>query len=278
MQTNRVKKIGGKIMRFKDNLLKKIKIDRLAGQIKLTLGPADSERRLDKTLMRQLLNLSPLKAEMVRDLEVYRFPEAKLDKEMILVLDNDLAFYTTTLDDVAMRKSPTVKEMVSIRNAIKILNDTDVVTSKKEASLLTVQKLCLETLDLSYVREDLASIAAEGRTALELENAEGVIECLCLFAELTGYTSPAAPFRIDHHFIIAKPHTHGPGEVVCGPIVLYSEAHNSLKLIEKTFGSRDKAALESMRLVARGLEEASAEGVAVIGFMEKLAVEKMPML
>lgn len=263
-------------MTFKENLLKKIKIDRLAGQIKLTIGPAAGERRLDKTLMRQLLTLSPLQPETVRDLEIYRLRDSKPDKEMILVLDNDLAVYNTTVDDVAMRKSPTVKEMVSIRNAIKILNDTDVVTSKKETSLAIVQKMCLETLDLSYGREDLASIAAEGRTALELETADGVIECLTLFAELTGYSSPAAPFRIDHHFIIAKSHSPAPGEVVCGPLVLYDEAHNSLKLIEKTLGSRDKAALESMRQVARGLEEASAEGAAVLAFLEKLAAEKMP--
>jgi hypothetical protein len=263
-------------MTFKENLLKKIKIDRLAGQIRLTIGPAAGERRLDKTLMRQLLTLSPLQPETVRDLEIYRFRDSRPDKEMILVLDNDLALYHTTVDDVAMRKSPTVKEMVSIRNAIKILNDTDVVTSKKENSLAIIQKMCLEPLDLSYGREDLASIAAEGRTALELENAEGVIECLSLFAELTGYVSPATPFKIDHHFIIAKPHPPATGEVVCGPLVLYDEANNRLTLIEKTLGSRDKAALESMRQVTRGLEEASAEGVAVITFLEKLAVEKMP--
>jgi hypothetical protein len=52
----------------------------------------------------------------------------------ILVLDNDLSIYNTSVDDVVLRKSPTVKEMVNIRNAIKILNDKDVVTSKKEVS------------------------------------------------------------------------------------------------------------------------------------------------
>jgi hypothetical protein len=265
-------------MTFKDNLLKKIKIGRLAGQIKLTIGPADGDRRLDKALMRQLLTLSPLRPETVRDLELYRLPDSKSDKEMILVLDNDLAFYRTSVDDVAMRKSPMVKEMVSIRNAIKILNDKDVVVSKKENSLTQVQKMCLETLDLSYVRADLAAIAAEGRAALELENAEGVIECLGLFAELTGYISPSAPFKIDHHYILGKPHKAAPGEVVFGPLVLYNEANNTLKLIEKTISSRDKAGLDSMRQVALGLEEAAAEGVSVIAHLENSAAEKRPVL
>ncbi|MFH0729911.1 MAG: hypothetical protein V2B19_26665 [Pseudomonadota bacterium] len=263
-------------MTFKDNLLKKIKIDRLVGHITLTIGPADSERRLDKTLMRQLLALSPLKPETERDLELYRLPGSKPEKEMILVLDNDLAVYRTTVDDVAMRKSPTVKEMVSIRNAIKILNDKDVVISKKENSLLEVQKMCLEMLDLSYARADLAAIAAEGRAALELKDAAGVIESLSLFAELTGYITPPAPFKIDHHYLIGKTHKPAPGEVVCGPLVLYDEAKNTLKLMEKAISSRDKAALDTLRRVAGGEEEAAADGVAVIAFLENLAAEKMP--
>lgn len=265
-------------MTFKENLLKKIEIDRLVGQIKLTIGPSDGERRLDKSLMRRLLAMSPLKPETVRDLELYRLSDPRPDKERILVLDNELAFYKTGVEDVAMRKSPTVKEMVSIRNAIKILNDKDVVISKKEASLLQVQKMCLESLDLSYSRADLAAIAAEGRAALELENAAGVIECLCLFAELTGYLSPASPFKIDHHFIIAKTHSLAPGEVVCGPLVLYDETRNTLKLIEKTIGSKDKTALAAMRLVAEGQEEGAAEGVLVITYLENVAVERMPVL
>ena len=52
-------------------------------------------------------------------------------KKKILVLDNGLAIYHTTIEDVCMRKSPSVKEMISIRNTIKILNDEDVILGKK---------------------------------------------------------------------------------------------------------------------------------------------------
>jgi hypothetical protein len=263
-------------MTFKENLLKKIKIDRLVRQIQMTIGPADSDRRLDKTLMRQLLALIPLQPETVRDLELYRLPGSGSEKEMILVLDNELAIYRTTVDDVAMRKSPTVKEMVSIRNAIRILNDKDVVVSKKENSLSEVQKMCLKTLDLSYVRADLSAISTEGRAALELKDATGVKDCLSLFAELTGYAIPPAPFRIDHHFIIGKTHLPAPGDVVCGPLVLYDEANNTLKLMEKAISSRDKAGLDMMRQVAAGQESAAIEDGRVITFLENLAAEKMP--
>ena len=55
-----------------------------------------------------------------------------------------------TVADVGMRKSPTIREMVSIRNAMKILSDADVVASKKEASVRTIQEECLSALDLSF--------------------------------------------------------------------------------------------------------------------------------
>jgi hypothetical protein len=80
-------------------------------------------------------------------------------KTRILVLDNDLTIYHTTVEDVVLRKSPTVKEMVSIRNAIKILNDKDVVISKKEASLKTIRDICIDQLDLHYTAADIDGIA-----------------------------------------------------------------------------------------------------------------------
>jgi hypothetical protein len=263
-------------MAFKDNLLKKIEIDRLVRQIGMTLGPADSERRIDKSLMRQLLALSPLKPERVRDLEVFIGEADGSNPRLILVLDNDLAFYNTTLSDVAMRKSPTVKEMVSFRNAFKILNDKDVVVCKKGDSLARVQQMCLKTLDLSYGREDIAAIATDGRVAFEVVDPEGVIQCLTLLAELTGFVIPPPAFKIDHHSVIAKTEVTLSGEVVCNPTVFYGDVENALRLIEKPIGSRDRAALAWMRDVAKGTEKADKEGLAVIGVLEELAIQKMP--
>ena len=50
-----------------------------------------------------------------------------------------------------MRKSPTIKEMISIRNAFKIINDKDVKISTKDESLKTIQKECIDLIDLSFV-------------------------------------------------------------------------------------------------------------------------------
>ena len=116
-------------MAFKENLLSKIRIDQLAGQVRASIGPEGSEAKLDKNAMRQLLAMSPYVHRRERDLDLYVEDTAAAVKK-ILVLDNELPIYRTTIEDVAMRKSPEVGEMVKIRNIVKILRDSDVTSPR----------------------------------------------------------------------------------------------------------------------------------------------------
>lgn len=270
---------SGGDMSFKENLLKKIKIDALTESIKATIGSADSDRRLDTALMRELLSMSPLKKERVRDLELYRV-DSEAKEPMVLVLDNDLAFYRTPVEDVAMRKSPTLKEMVSIRNAIKILNDQNVIVSKKEVSLKTIQEMCLATLDLSYTKPDIESIAREGVAALNAFETDGMRECLSLFCELLGFSAPPAPFQppsLSSGLMIRAKTAHTPsGDVICGPILIYDPSVNTLKLIEKKINRRDTEEMEWLRRVQQGQEPAPVEGAPVITCLEKMVFSKIP--
>jgi hypothetical protein len=76
--------------------------------------------------MRKLLALSPFVSAERRDLELY-FRELEPEIGEIISLDNELSLYgNTTVGDVALRRSPVVKEMVNIKNIIKILNDKDI--------------------------------------------------------------------------------------------------------------------------------------------------------
>jgi len=58
-------------MGFRENLLRKIQIDQLAGRVLATIGPLGSEVKLDKEAMRTLLTLSPYAPQRVRDLDLY---------------------------------------------------------------------------------------------------------------------------------------------------------------------------------------------------------------
>jgi hypothetical protein len=251
--------------------MQKIKINKTAKQIIASIGPPDSERKVDKESMRRLLTMSSYTYRRKRDLDLY-IQDVDADKTVILVLDNDLAIYNTFIDDVALRKSPTVKEMISIRNIIKILNDTDVVVSKKEESVKAIQKECIDMLDLSFDESDLNEIVKDGSASLDKEYADGVIESLDLFAEILGYSSPPKAFKIGHHNIIGALTKKESGEIIFGPMVIYSIIHNTIKLIDQQISSFDKEKMELVQHVASGKEKADAEGPDVFQYLKQLAV------
>ncbi|MBW1727976.1 MAG: hypothetical protein JRJ62_10435 [Deltaproteobacteria bacterium] len=258
-------------MSFKENLLQKINIDKMAKQVIASIGPPDSDRRVDKKIMRGLLEKTSYTYRRKRDLDLF-IEDVDAKKTRILVLDNDLAIYHTSVYDVAMRKTPTVKEMMNPFNVIKILKDTDVVISKKEESVRIIQKECIDRLDLSYDESDLDEIAKDGTASLEREYAEGVMESIDLFAEILGYRTPPKAFRISHHKIVGALSQKESGEVLFGPMVLYSMIHNSLKLIEQQTGSFDREKIEFIQKVAAGKEQASSEGPLVFHYLKKTAL------
>ena len=263
-------------MSFKENLLQKIKIDKMAKQVIASIGPPDSGRKVDKKIMRTLLEMSSYTYRRKRDLDLY-IEDVDTEKTRILVLDNDLAIYNTSVYDVAMRKSPTVKEMMNPFNVIKILKDTDVVISKKEESVKTIQTECVVKLDLTFNESDLDEILNDGTASLEREYADGVIESIDLFAEILGYSTPPKAFRIGHHKIVGALTKQESGEDMFGPMVIYSIIHNLLSLIDQQIGSFNKGKIEFMHRVATGKEEATAEGPNVFQHLKQIVL-KFPSL
>jgi len=256
-------------MAFKENLLKKIKIKQMAQKVILSIGPPESGKKVDKTTMREILALGPYAYRKERDLDLY-VHEENTETPMILVLDNDLPFYRTTPDDVVLRKSPTIREMVSIRNVIKILNDADVVVSKKEASVETVKNECIRQLDLRFEKADLDQIAEDGRIDLKLEDSDGVILCLSMFAELLGFESPPFPFKMKYYEIWGKLSRNEAGNLLFGPAVIYSLADNNLRLMAETIDGTDKARLQFYKNIVSGRQAAAMNGEEVLNYLEKL--------
>jgi len=254
-------------MSFKENLLKKIQIRQLARKVLASFGPPGSPGKIDKDAMRSLLEMSPYRYQKERDLDLFI---EKLDGEpsQILVLDNELPIYRTTVEDVAIRKSPYTKEMLRIGNIIKILKDSDVKISRREESVQTIQKECIDHLDLDYNASDIDSIAKDGSDSLENGYTDGILESLALFAELLGYQPPPPAFRIRHHEISGAVTEKPSGEIVYGPAVILSLIDNSLKMIKDEISTLDPAKIEFFRQVAQGNEKASLEGVEVFGFLK----------
>jgi hypothetical protein len=260
-------------MSFKENLLQKIKIDKMAKQVIASIGPVGSGRKVDKKTMRSLLDLSGYTYKRKRDLDLY-IEDIEAEKTRILVLDNDLAIYNTSVYDVAMRKSPTVKEMMNPFNVVKILKDTDVVISKKEDSVKTIQDICIAELNLSFSASDIDEIVKDGVAALENGYSDGVIECLDLFSEILHYKNPPIAFRIGHHKIIGALVKKENGEEMFGPMVLYSMIHNTIKLIDEQISNLDREKITFVQHVASGKEKVSVEGSDVFQYLKTAALKR----
>jgi hypothetical protein len=254
-------------MAFKENLLAKIEINRLTRTIRGMIGSVDSGKRIDQVVLKRLIAYFPWQHRQERDLDLY-VEGTNGKKTRILVLDNDLTIYNTTVEDVVLRKSPTVKEMVSFRNAIKILNDKDVVMSKKEASLDVIREICIGELDLDFTAADIDAIAGEGMASFENEYAEGVRESLMLLAELLEMAPAPKVLALKHHDIYGRLSEKPDGEILLGPLVIFSRIDDSLACLEGPISSRDKTRFDRLKAAAAGETEAAASGAAVFELMK----------
>jgi hypothetical protein len=261
-------------MSFKENLLTKIKIDRLAAKVIASIGPVESGSKVDKDAMRGLLEMSPYQYQKARDLDLY-VQNIDQEKKKIFVLDNELPIYQTTIDDVAMRKSPLIKEMANIRNMIKILKDADVKISRKEESVKAIQGECIEQLDLSFSESDIDQIAKDGQASFERDYPDGVVECLDLFAELLDYEPAPKAFQLSRHHIIGQLSLQTGGEVLYGPMVIYNLLQGSLKLIEEQISSLDKPKIELVQEVAAGKQKAAVEGIDVFQYLNNTVLKRI---
>ncbi|RLC07090.1 MAG: hypothetical protein DRH90_01345 [Deltaproteobacteria bacterium] len=246
-------------MSFKENLLKKIRIKFLGQNILTSMGSVDSGKRTDINAVRELLGMSPYTHHKERDLDLY-IQKTDGEKHRIIVLGNDLPMYLTTVADVTMRRSPTVKEMISIRNAFKILNDKDVIVKKGPETLEALQKECIDLLDLSYKKADLIAMAEDGTASLENAYQDGVIESLSLFGELLGFQHAPKELLAGHFYVMGLSTKKSKQGTFFGPMVLYGKMHNELKFIDESMSVLDKGKIEWIRQVAKGMAPAPVEG------------------
>ncbi len=258
-------------MGFRENLLKKIQINQLADGIRRSIGPPGSEQRMDRDAMRRLLEMGGYRYQRERDVDLY-----VLGEEEFLALDNELKIYRTTAEDIALRKSPTVKEMISIRNARKILNDKDVVVSRKADTLARIQKEIIVALDLSFTAADIQSLAEDGSQALNNGYAEGVVEILSLFAELLGFQKAPKIFQISHHHSWGALEQPRAEELRFGPLVMFGLMHNSLKMIQEPISSLDKDGIAHLHQTAKGEDHADLTGDPVWEALKRAVLEKHP--
>ena len=260
-------------MSFKENLKTKIKLDGLLHKISSTIRETPGQRRLDKRLTRELIDMTDLDYKRVRDLDLYVRPFADETME-VLVLDNELPIYHTTVDDVALRKSPEWKEMFSIKNIKKVMNDQDVIVSKGKESLKRIYDSAVTLLDLTFNRDDLALLVADGRQALEQKSLEKVQESFDLFFELVVF-QPVSLGILEHDLqIFARPKTNGGKIKMFEHPIFFNEDSFSLGLRKGNFSPQKDLDLAWVMQYAQGEKAPDLHGVEVFEFLAELAMEK----
>jgi len=262
-------------MSFKDNLRRKLSIDRLAEQVGRTLGHAGSGKKIDKAAMRKLLGMAGYQSLTERDMEIYR-TDLDAEKGEILVLDNELPLYHTTLKDVLIRRNPLMKEMVNVFNMFKILNDSDVKLARGRETLEKIHSECLQDLDLTYTEADIEEIAADGRNALKREAGEQVDEVLDLFAEILSFTPPPVPIRLPGMKILGRVHRDNDRVTMYGPVLTYFKNENSLKFFDYLLAPTEMKKAQVYLDMVGGKETATCEGSAVFDALKARVMKESP--
>jgi hypothetical protein len=261
-------------MSFKENLKAKINLDRLLQKLVSTIREPPGKRWLDKVLTQELLDMTDLKHEKVSYLHLYIRP---LEGEImeVLVFDNELPIYHTTVADVALRKSPYWQQMFSIRNIRKIMNDKDVILSKGKESLKRLHANAMALLDLTYTRDDLALMLEDARQGLDQKSTAQIQESFDLFFELLDFQSVSLGVLEQDLQIFAGPKLNGGAVPTFEHLILFDEETLSLGLKKGAFSPENDLDLAWVMQYAQGEKTADLKGIDVFKFLVELALDKV---
>ncbi len=258
---------------FRENLLQKIELEKLAFKVIASIGTGQAPHPINKEAMRNLLELSSYQYHRERDLDLYVKPDEG-ELKLILVLDNELPIFRSTVKDVVTRRSPRTLEMWKISTIRHILVDSDIKMSTSEESVETILKDAAAQLDLTYTDKDIEDLAREGMAWLAGGDANGVSTILALFGALLGYQKPPGYFGLDQTVSYGVS-TPGPdNDIILGPLVLYRPAANSLLWIDGVFSRSDRQQVEFLRSVAAGRASVPVTGDAVFQKLQANVLEQ----
>ena len=218
--------------------------------------------------------MTDFKYMKVRDLLLYLRPLENENMEVV-VFDNELAIYHSTVEDIALRRSPYWQEIFSISNIKKIMNDKDVIISKGRESLQRLHANALELIDLTYTHDDLMLLLEDGRNGLERKSVGQIRESLDLFVTLLGFR-PVSFGNLTHNLhIYAGIKLNGGNVHTFEPIILFDEEKFYLGINKGAFKPRNDGELAWFIKYTMKKEQVDLKGIDVFKFLAELALEKL---
>ena len=260
-------------MSFKDNMKAKIRLDGIFRQLISTMQEPPGRWWLDKILARELLDMTDFEPRKFRDLHLY-IRSLEGEAMEVLVFDNELPIYHTTVADVALRKSPFWQEMFSIGNIKKIMNDKDVILSKGKDSLKRLHADALALLDLTYTGDDMAMLVEDGRSGLERKSVGEIQDLLDLFTSLLDFEPLLVDVLERDLEIFARPKNGDGAASTFEHLILFDPETLSLGLKKGAFSPGNDLDLAWVMEYARDEKTADLQGVDVFEFLAELALRK----
>lgn len=164
-----------------ENIKKKITVDFLVKKIEISLNTENGYSGIDKQSVKLLLGKCGYQSISKRGLELF---EKNMPEHHVIVNDALLGRYETSVSDVVLRKSPTIKEMISFKNARKILGDSDVLRSVKKDTLEYLRSSYINSLDFSDLSKD--KLVSELRILFDADDIEGFFKLVLVLFELSS--------------------------------------------------------------------------------------------
>ncbi|MBI9076475.1 MAG: hypothetical protein JEZ02_13800 [Desulfatibacillum sp.] len=261
-------------MIFAQRLLKKIQVDSLANAVRMTIRAPGADAKVDKESMRELIGMLGFQSTRERDMEI-QVLNPDTPESLIMVMDNELALYKgTSVQDVAMRKNPVVREMVKIRNIRKILSDKDVVISRRQDSVDIITNMILADVDLSFDKKDMEEIRDLSAKALNNLDIKGIQDSVAMFSELLEFS--------DHPFAKTKPMLAAKGimdrtdpkKPLFGPCLLFDRSDARLLFLEKPMDLSVKDNRELFEAIVNGDRLADQSGPQVFDTLTAMTLNR----
>lgn len=245
-------------MGLKENILKKIRITEAAKTVERSLK-STNEPRIDRENAKFILEAAGYKHQHLRDMDMY-YKGIDHDNRRIIVLDSEFATFRTSVEDVAKRKSPTVKEMLSFSNIKKILWDEDVITCKRAVTLSNITKEAIELLDLKVTKADIDDIMYHAMASLEEKDTNGILEGISIFSEILGFETPLLKAGPSIFLTGRRIASHDPKAEIFGPLISYN--HNLFRICytDTIFALDDQDQREAFGKFATECESATLRG------------------
>ena len=122
--------------------------------------------------------------------------------------------------------------------------------------------------------KEIEEMAREGQEAHARADSEAVLEILELFVEVLGYEFVPAEATVNDFIMFGACHQEVGDEKRFGPIVMFNDQNNALRVIKRTLSAASPTARDLISGVAQGEIKPDVDEFGVFQFLKQEVLKK----